>query len=116
MRSPELIQDQISKLQDMKPNVRKTSSFGDNHHDAIDAQVDVLRNKLTLSKVEQHYAVDDTNEDDERSESVYEAAVEANEWLFERTDVLPSDGWKELLLTPTDETGHGAVKAKSRNF
>lgn len=100
MRSPELIQEQIAKLKEIKPNVRKTSMFGDNHHDAIDAQIDVLENKFTATRVDDHYGLDETNEDEERSQNVYDSAFEAYEWLFERSDILPTDGWTELLVTP----------------
>lgn len=101
MRPVELIQEQVNKLKEIKPSVRKTSAFGDNHHDAIDAQIDVLENKLTLTKIDQHYGVDDTMEDeDEQPQNVYDAAVEAYEWLFERSEDLPSDGWKELIMEP----------------
>ena len=50
MRTGKEIAAEIAKLKKMKPDVRKTSMFGDNHHDAIDAQVDVLERKLTLDQ------------------------------------------------------------------
>ena len=89
MRTGKEIAAEIATLKKMKPDVRKTSMFGDNHHDAIDAQVDVLERKLTLDQCWDEFADD--------RENVQSAANEAAEWLDGSTDDLPSDGWKELL-------------------
>ena len=90
MRTGKEIAAEIAKLKKMKPDVRKTSMFGDNHHDAIDAQVDVLERKLTLDQCWDEFADD--------RENVQSAANEAAEWLAGLTDDLPSAGWKELLV------------------
>ena len=42
MRVKKQIDKEIAALKKMKPNVRRSSAFGDNHHAAIDAQIDVL--------------------------------------------------------------------------
>ena len=90
MRTGKEIAAEIAKLKKMKPNVRKTNMFGDNHHDAIDTQVDVLERKLTPVRCWDEFVGD--------SDNVQSAANEAAEWLAGSTDDLPSDGWKELLV------------------
>lgn len=90
MRTGKEIAAEIAKLKKMKPDVRKTNMFGDNHHDAIDAQVDVLERKLTLDQCWDEFA--------DARENVQECAREAAEWLVGDTDDLPSKEWKELLV------------------
>ena len=90
MRTEKEIKAEITRLKTMKPNVRRASMFGDNHHDAIDAQVDVLDRKLTPEQCWDEFADD--------RENIQESAREAAEWLVGDTDDLPSKGWKELLF------------------
>lgn len=84
------IQDEITALQTMKPKVRKISGFGDNHHDAIDAQVRVLKERMRESRVWDVYG--------DRIDNVLDSAKEAQEWLEDADNAKPSDGWKELVI------------------
>ena len=49
--SAKQIEAEIETLRTMKPTVLMESRFGDNHHDAIDAQIDVLMNGMTEDNV-----------------------------------------------------------------
>lgn len=100
MRAAETIQAEIDTLKAMKPNVRQMSGFGDNHHDAIDAQVDVLENRTSWGDACDKYDPtddDDINTDEGRSDSVRDAACDAASWMAGENEDKPSDGWKELV-------------------
>ncbi len=68
----EQIKAEIAALKEIKPRVRKTSTFGDNHHDAIDAQIEVLENRWDDDQIEENYP-DEGN--------VRDAAFDARNWL-----------------------------------
>jgi len=94
MKTPRQIQAEIDKLLDMKPSVVRASFFGDNHHDAIDAQVEVLED--TLMDDDDIYNKLDL---DEWAQNVVDAALEARAWRDdeEEKDFVPSESWKELV-------------------
>jgi hypothetical protein len=94
MKSHRQIQAEIDKLRDMKPTVLRASFFGDNHHDAIDAQIEVLEDEL----------IDDDDiynnlDDGTWAQNVADAALEARAWRDdeEEKDFVPSESWKELV-------------------
>jgi hypothetical protein len=101
------IEAEIKKLTEMKPNVLRKSMFGDDHHAAIDAQIDVLRSHMTEDEVYDNYpSVDEVDEAEERGEELYDSypdnvrdgALDAARWLAgESEDGTPSSGWKELV-------------------
>jgi len=77
----------------MKPTVVMESRFGDNHHDAIDAQIDVLANGLTEDDV-----YDAWEDPVGLKDNVRDAMLEAAQWVNgESEDGAPSNGWKELV-------------------
>ena len=49
--TPEQIKNEIKALEEMQPKVKRFSSFGDDNHEAIDAQLDVLKNDLTDDEI-----------------------------------------------------------------
>lgn len=89
MRTKEEIQATIAKLQEMKPNVRRTTFFGDNNHAAIDAQIWVLENEASEDEV-----YDEFDTDHERDN-----ALEAAAWL--EGEELDGgglvEGWQSLV-------------------
>ena len=85
----EKIAAEIRKLREMKPRVRKYSVFGDNHHAAIDAQIDVLENRTTCDEI-----WDDCGD---AAENVRDSMIEAANWLEDDSELLPSAGWVELI-------------------
>jgi hypothetical protein len=76
----------------MKLTVVKESAFGENHHDAIDAQVKVLKDGLTEDDIYERY-------DDLLKDNVKDAMLEAALWLAGEfiENGTPSKGWKELV-------------------
>ncbi len=83
----EQIKKEIKALEEMQPKVKRFSSFGDDNHEAIDAQLDVLKNDLTDDEIDEQY------ENHERSN-----AQDARLWLDGDGDPeSPSEGWQGLV-------------------
>lgn len=97
MRDTEEIKEEIAALKAIRPNVRRQSVFGDDHHDAIDGQIDVLENFWDESDIWDR--CDNAAEDEPyAAENVRDSMLEASQWLHEETDERPSEGWKELVI------------------
>lgn len=100
------IEAEIAALEALKPNVRHFTFFNDDNHAAIDAQIHVLRERLTSDGV--HEAFGDPAEfmhgdDDEIDDDVpfdqhtLDSAVEAHDWMTgESTEQSPSESWKDV--------------------
>ncbi len=67
---------QAEALKTIKPNVLKSSTFGDSHHDAIDAQITVLEHPGISGE-----DIDQNQEDGEWADNVADAAREALDWI-----------------------------------
>lgn len=89
MPNAEEIKKEIETLKEMKPKVRQYSAFGDDHHESIDAQIDVLENLLDGDEIYDRY--------ENGPESVLDNAIQAREWLNDHNEA-PSVGWKDLLI------------------
>lgn len=100
MKAPtkDQIEKEIQTLKEMMPNVRKTSMFGDNHHDAIDAQVEVLKEDLDEDEIDQRYGGTDDETSAEKPLNVLESALDAFNWLSGEAKDPPSKEWKDLLI------------------
>lgn len=85
---------EIAGLEGIKPTVRRASFFGDNHHDAIDAQITVLLERLSV------YDVDDRGDADEWADNVKSAGHDAANWLTGDFTDYPTlvDSWRELVV------------------
>lgn len=83
---------QAELLSEMKPRVLGTSRMGDNHHDAIDAQIQVIEDNLSDDEIY------NTNETEEWRENVLQAALDARRWLDGEYEEYPdiAASWKEL--------------------
>jgi hypothetical protein len=94
----EQIAEEIAKLKAMKPTVIRSSVFGDNHWDAIDAQINVLENQWGDNRVYDKYPCQD-EDDDGYPDNVRDAAYEAASWLNGETEEgeSPSDNWQSLV-------------------
>jgi hypothetical protein len=85
------IKKQIENLKKIKPRVRRTSFFGDDHWAAIEAQITVLERGTSTDEIDETF---DTM-------NVHDAACDARKWLDgeeldEGADLV--DGWKELIV------------------
>ena len=88
----EEISAEIAGLQEIKPRVRRCSFFGDDHHAAIDAQIQVLEGRMDETEIH------DEQEKMGWPQSVLDAALDARSWLDgEYVDAAsPVESWKEL--------------------
>lgn len=98
MKTPAQIAKEIEALKAIKPKVRKTSIFGDNHHDAIDAQIDVLANNRTEGYIYDRWEPTggECDKDDGKTENVLMAALDARRWMSGESKDKPAKDWKEL--------------------
>jgi hypothetical protein len=92
------IDKEIAALEDIKPKTIHYSAFGDNHWDAIDAQIEVLQDRLTDREIDDKCIYEDDPDNGEWEESVADAARSARSWLDGRLDDYDDliSGWKEL--------------------
>lgn len=96
-RTSARIAAEITKLKAMKPNVRETSAFGDNHHDAIDGQIETLKKGYNEDKI---YDLSDAAAEDElfHTDNVKDNALEAYRWRIGEEKMSPSKSWESLLI------------------
>lgn len=90
------IQEQIDWLTSNKQNIRSHSGFGDDHHAAIEAQIDVLENDLDEDEIETKYGSDSDN----YADNILTNANEARYWRDGNTEDNPSNNWRSLLIVP----------------
>jgi hypothetical protein len=92
------IKDEIKKLTAMKPKVLRHSMFGDDHHHAIDKQIEVLGHLDEFFDEEEIERIGGCDEEDWAS-NVMENALYAFQWADgqEVDDGAPSEGWKSLV-------------------
>jgi hypothetical protein len=83
---------EVATLKAMKPNVLKSSAFGDNHHNAIESQIEVMETGMEESEIY------DNQENENWPENVVDSALEARRWLDGDEDYPPSEGWKPLVV------------------
>jgi hypothetical protein len=84
-KTEEQINAEIAALMKIKPNVRERTIFGDDNHAAIDAQVAVLRDRMSSDKVYNDYGDEDSDDFDQYT---LDAALSAHDWM---TGALASD-------------------------
>lgn len=94
---------EADKLEIMKPTVRKESLFHDDHHRAIDAQVEVLRDFANGEGAVDEDEVRANFEDNGDQDGVVEAAIQAFLWADGSEDfeseygATPSANWQSLV-------------------
>lgn len=96
MRSDIVLKAEADLLEAMKPKVRPRTMFGESNHAAIDAQIRVLREKMSEDEIYQEFGEED---EDIR---IIECAMEAFHWMEgDECDVeTPSIEWRPLLMEP----------------
>lgn len=89
------IADEIAALNALKTTVPKITMFGDNNHERIDAQIEVLEKRMTEKQVEQRFYIDETTEDYQDGDNdLWSNAGEAQRWMMGEEDESPSTGWR----------------------
>lgn len=91
MRPKEEITAEIEALTTMKPTVLHHSKFGDDHHAAIDAQVQVLEDGLSEDDVYDEFPEGDF------ADNIRDSALDAARWAEGDSDDVPSEQWKDLV-------------------
>jgi len=94
MKTTEEIKNEIEKLATMKPNVRHYSAFGDDHHAAIQAQIEVLENRMDNDDVYDTFGDEDS---DDFRQNVLDQADYAARWMRDEEDAAPSEDWQGLV-------------------
>lgn len=100
--TPEKIAAEIAALQELQPKVRPFSAFNDDNRAAIDAQVDVLTRRLSVSQVYDRWGEDTDAEElgeEEFDQNLLDCALQAAQWLIGELadgEESPAASWKGL--------------------
>lgn len=95
-KTQEEINAEIQRLKETKKNLRvRVSAFGDNHEDAIDAQIQTLEDGLDEAEVCDRH---DNAMDDEpfHADNEYDSALMVIQWRNGGSEEVPSEEWKSL--------------------
>jgi len=90
-RTQDEVTKEIDTLQAMLPNVRHFTTFGDDNHEAIEAQIQLLELELEYDETF------DWEENGDFSEHASGAARDAALWRDGDEDEAPSAGWAPLV-------------------
>jgi hypothetical protein len=97
MKTEEEINAEIEALRAIKPTVRQKSLFGNNHHDAIDAQIEALSKRMSEDEVWDKH--DNAVEDEPfNADNELDQALVAIRWMNDKEDERPSEGWQTLTI------------------
>ncbi len=91
-KSDEEIAAEIAALTTMKPTVLRFSKFQDDHHAAIEAQIDVLTQRMTIEELAADFG--------ESADNILDEATDAYDWMngLQADDMLkPSENWASLV-------------------
>lgn len=89
-RTRKAIQAEIARLKEMKPNVLQFSAFGDDHHAAIDAQIEVLEGDMSEDECYDSIKFSE-------NETILEECLYAARWARGEEKNAPSANWVELV-------------------
>jgi hypothetical protein len=100
------IAKEIQTLKTMKPNIVRYSMFGDDNHAKIDAQIEVLEERLSEDEVYNRF---EDSDNPDRTYDLVSCARYAAEWLIgQAEDGVPSKGWEGLAkVDTTRKAGQG---------
>ncbi len=86
------VEDEVAALQKIKLTIRRFSASNDDHHAAIDMQIEVLEQGLSEDDVR------DRHDDEEFPDNVLDAGIEAALWMVaESEEASLVDPWKSLV-------------------
>jgi hypothetical protein len=89
--TPKAIKAEIALLEKMKPHVQHFSMFGDDNHEKIDAQIEVLRDNLDQDDIDEQWG------EGEKDMEIRMSAERAMNWRDgENNEEPPSEGWMIL--------------------
>lgn len=96
--TPEQVAAEIAALRDMMPRIRRMTGFGEDNHEAIEAQINVLEKRLDENDIYDRYQAtnDDGEPDEEGNRHSLDNALDARRWLDGEKDEAPSIDWMPL--------------------
>ena len=92
-KTEDQINAEITALVTLKPKVRQHTTFGDDNHAAIEAQLAVLRERMSSDDVYSTYGDEDADEFDQHT---FDAALSAHDWMtgeLAAAEESPSASW-----------------------
>jgi hypothetical protein len=91
--TPKAVKAEIALLEKMTPHVQQFSMFGDDNHEKIDAQIEVLRDDLDQDDIDERWEVGEGG----RGMELRMSAEGAMNWRDgENDEEAPSAGWMIL--------------------
>jgi hypothetical protein len=90
-KTQEETNEEINRLREMQPKVRRYTAFGDDNHEAIEAEIQALEENATE---EETY---DWEKDGEFSQHACESARSVILWRDGEEDESPSESWEPLV-------------------
>jgi hypothetical protein len=94
MKTAEEIQAEIDRLKEMKPTVRRFDTFGGDNHAKIDAELDVLEERMDEDEIYDRWSDED---DPEINYDLISSARYAMAWMMGDEEDPPSKGWEALV-------------------
>jgi len=95
--TPEQIALEIARLKEVHPRVPTHSFFGDDNRAAIDAQIRVLEERMSIDQV--HDAFGELTEEGDFSQNTLDCALTAHDWLtgaLSPDEASPAFGWEGI--------------------
>lgn len=93
MKTDEQIGAEVASLTEMKPRVRHYSAFSDDNHEAIEAQISVLRDRMSVDEIYDAFGDEDAGE---FAQNVLDDALAAHNWMNYDHYSSPSEDWAPL--------------------
>lgn len=87
-RTQDEIDAEIAKLEGLKTRIPQKTLFGDNNRAAIDAEIVVLKEQMSMNDVYRNYGAD---------MHVCDSALGAFSWMAGEVDTPTSDDWSALV-------------------
>lgn len=97
--NPDQVAAEIVQLKGLLPRVRPTSMFGDDNLAAIEAQITVLTERMSLDDVYGRFGEDAFLIEDEFDQYVLDSAISAHDWLhalLAEDEETPAKSWEDL--------------------
>lgn len=99
MPTPDQVAAEIELLKGLKPRVRPVSAFGDDNRAAIEAQIAVLTERMSLDDVYDRFGVGAFLDEDEFDQYALDSALVAHDWLHglrAADEESPAKTWEGL--------------------
>lgn len=95
--TPEQVAAEIASLKAVHPRVPTHSAFGDDNRAAIDAQIRVIEEGMTLDEV--HDTFGELTDEGDFSQNTLDCALTAHDWLhglLAADEAAPAAGWEGI--------------------